>query len=104
MANVTEIFESLRRRFNKDAAATLDIVFQFDVTDGKPYHLTVKGGNLGIFEGAHSNPSVTLIADKNTMAAIINGSIDGTQAFMQGKLKAEGDVMLATKLKDLFSI
>ena len=36
------------------------------------------------------------------MKGIVDGSTDGMQAFMGGKLRAEGDMMLAMKLSELF--
>jgi len=37
-----------------------------------------------------------------TMQGIVSGETDGMQAFMGGKLRAEGDMMLALKLSELF--
>ena len=103
MTAIPDIFNELRKRFNKNAAASLELIFQFDVTDGNTYHLLINNGILDIQEGAHNDPNVTLIMNKETMEGIINGSVDGMQAFMQGKLRAEGDIMLATKFAELFS-
>jgi Putative sterol carrier protein len=40
--------------------------------------------------------------DSATLAGIASGETDGMQAFMGGKLRAEGDMMLAMKLSELF--
>ena len=40
--------------------------------------------------------------DAEIMKGIVSGEIDGMQAFMGGKLRAEGDMMLAMKLSELF--
>jgi len=45
---------------------------------------------------------VTLVMDGETLQGIVDGSTDGMQAFMGGKLRAEGDMMLAMKLSELF--
>jgi len=45
---------------------------------------------------------VTLVMDGDTLAGIVSGETDGMQAFMGGKLRAEGDMMLAMKLSELF--
>ena len=37
-----------------------------------------------------------------TLEGIVSGETDGMQAFMGGKLRAEGDMMLAMKLSELF--
>ena len=36
------------------------------------------------------------------MVGVMSGEMDGMQAFMMGKLRAEGNMMLATKLNVLF--
>jgi putative sterol carrier protein len=40
--------------------------------------------------------------DNDTLQGVMNGETDGMQAFMAGKLRAEGDMMLALKLGELF--
>lgn len=40
--------------------------------------------------------------DGDTMKGIVSGETDGMQAFMGGKLRTEGDMMLAMKLSELF--
>ncbi len=102
MANLLDVFNDMKDKFNASAAAGLDLVFQFDIEDGDTYHLVVKDGTCEIVEGAHDDPNVTLIMDTATLVGVMSGDIDGMQAFMLGKLRAEGDMMLATKLGDLF--
>ena len=102
MTTVAEIIDSMKTRFNVDAAAGLDEVFQFNIEDGDTYHLIIKDDGFNIVDGAHDDPSVTLIMDSETMVGVMSGEMDGMQAFMMGKLKAEGNMMLATKLNALF--
>ena len=102
MADILEVFNKMKSKFNADAAAGLDLVFQFDIEDGDTYHLIVKDGTCEVVEGANDDPDVTLIMDTATMTGVMSGEIDGMQAFMTGKLRAEGDMMLATKLNELF--
>ena len=102
MSTVADIVDTMKSRFNADAAAGLDLVFQFDIEDGDTYHLVVKDGSCDIVEGTHDAANVTLIMDTETMVGVMTGEMDGMQAFMMGKLRAEGDMMLATKLNELF--
>ena len=46
---------------------------------------------------------VTLTADVDTFRAILDGDLNPTSAFMQGKLKVKGDMSLAMKLQGLLS-
>merc|ERR1711974_329594 len=96
--SVAQVFEKLEQNFNADAAQGLDLVFQFDIEDDKTYHLVINDGTCKLHEGAHDDPSVTLIMNSETLQGIVSGETDGMQAFMAGQLRAEGDMMLATKL------
>lgn len=101
---VAQIFQQLKDNFNADAADGLDLVFQFDIEDGDNYHLIIKDGTCDSVEGSHDDPSVTLKMNTETLQGITSGETDGMQAFMAGQIQAEGDMMLAMKLGELFSI
>ncbi|WP_404362438.1 SCP2 sterol-binding domain-containing protein [Marinobacter sp.] len=102
--SVAQVFEKLEKNFNPDAAQGLDLVFQFNIEDDKNYHLIIKDGTCNLVEGEHNDPSVTLIMNSETLEGIVSGETDGMQAFMAGQLRAEGDMMLATKLGELFTL
>lgn len=102
--SVAQVFEKLENNFNADAASGLDLVFQFNIEDDKNYHLIIKDGTCQLVEGDHSDPSVTLIMNSETLQGVVSGETDGMQAFMAGQLRAEGDMMLATKLGELFTL
>ncbi len=103
MSNIAEAFSQIESRFNSGAAAGLDVVFQFSVDDDS-HHLVVKDGECELVEGQHDDPSVTLIMDEGTFKEVVSGEINGMQAFMAGRLRTEGDMMLATRLSDLFNL
>ncbi|WP_120995486.1 SCP2 sterol-binding domain-containing protein [Stutzerimonas urumqiensis] len=102
MSNVGETIKSMQSKFNPSAAAGLDLIYQFDITDGDNYYLVVKDGTCDIQQGNSDAANVTLIMDSATLKGITTGETDGMQAFMGGKLRAEGDMMLALKLSELF--
>ncbi|MET4693147.1 SCP2 sterol-binding domain-containing protein [Endozoicomonas lisbonensis] len=102
MADMQEILSGLSDRFDAGAAAGLNIVFQFNITDGDPFHIDVNDGTCDIVEGTSNNPSVSLISDTDTFVGIMTGEVNGMQAFMTGKLRTEGNMMLASKLGELF--
>lgn len=103
MSNISEAFQKIESRFNSGAAAGLDVVFQFSVDD-EHHHLIVKDGACQLNMGEHDDPTVTLIMDQDTLAEILAGDLNGMQAFMAGRLRTEGDMMLATRLSDLFGL
>lgn len=104
MSSVADLFNNIQAQFNASAAAGMDVVFQFNIEDADTYHLTVKDGQCELAEGEHQDPSVTLIMNSETLQEIVSGELNGMQAFMAGRLRTEGDMMLATRLSDLFSL
>ena len=94
--------EKLKARFNPEAAKDMNDVFQFHFSDAGDYYLHIHDGTLEIQKGAHDAPSVSLSLTTDTLKGIMNGEINGMSAFMTGKLKATGNVMLATQLASLF--
>ncbi|SFR46074.1 Putative sterol carrier protein [Marinobacter daqiaonensis] len=102
--SVAQVFEKFEQNFNADAAKGMDLVFQFNIEDDQNYHIIINDGTCKVVEGDHDDPSVTLIMDSNTLKGIVSGETDGMQAFMSGQLRAEGDMMLATKLGQLFTL
>ena len=64
--------------------------------------LVVKDKTCELKEGENPDAQVTLVMDSETLEGIVDGSTDGMQAFMGGKLRTEGDMMLAMKLSELF--
>ena len=104
MSSTAEIIKTLTSKFNASAAAGLDLVFQFNIEDAENYSLTVKDGTCDVQAGENADANVTLIMDSETFKGIATGETDGMQAFMGGKLRAEGDMMLAMKLSELFPV
>lgn len=104
ITNVKEVFDKVPQSFNANAAKGLDAVFQFDITGegGGNWIVTVKGGTCQVQEGKGSGPTVTLTMSSETWLAMVNKQVSGMQAFMTGKLKLSGDIMLAQRIPDLF--
>ena len=100
--SVADIVQTMQSKFNASAAAGLDLVFQFNIEDADTYHLIVKDGTCEVVQGEAADPNVTLIMNSETLQGIVSGDLDGMMAFMSGQLKVEGDMMLATKLGELF--
>jgi len=52
-----------------------------------------------VYKGrANPKPGVTLIMGDETFQSLAEGKLDGQKAFMSGKLKTKGNMMLALKL------
>ena len=76
-------------------------VFQLIVSDGGPAGkllLDLKNGSGDVKIGEEGKADVTITIANADMVAMAEGKLDGMQAFMGGKLKIKGNMMLAQKL------
>ncbi len=104
--SVKEIFAGMPGTFNRGAAAGLNVVIQYGIEgdQGGDWYVVIKDQTCTVSEGVHSSPTLTMkMADKDWMA-MCNGQLDGMTAFVTGKLKATGDIMLAQRLPMLFPL
>jgi putative sterol carrier protein len=103
---VKETFDNMASVFNPSAAAGLDAVFQYEITGegGGNWTVIIKDGACEITEGTHDSPTTTLSMSAETWLAIVNKQLNGMQAFMSGQLKATGDIMLASRIEQLFPL
>ncbi|MBW2169714.1 MAG: SCP2 sterol-binding domain-containing protein [Deltaproteobacteria bacterium] len=106
LTDVKEIFTKMPEVFNPSAAQGLDAVFQFEITgdDGGNWSVIIKDGACQIQEATHESPTVTLTMSGETWLGMVNKEINGMQAFMNGQLKASGDIMLAQRIEQLFPL
>lgn len=100
---VERVIEKLPSRFVAANAEDFSAVFQFIIEDGSDFFIQISNGNCNVEQGEHSDPNITLIMDSETVVDVVTGETDGMSAFLKGRLRAEGNVMLATKLGKLFS-
>ncbi len=103
---VSDVFEKMESVFDSNAAQGMDAVFQFEITGdgGGSWHIVIKGGTCQVNEGVHEAASVTLTLSAETWLGMVNKEVDGIQAFMSGQLKADGDIMLAQRITQLFPL
>jgi putative sterol carrier protein len=104
--DVKEVFEKVTGFFNKSAAQGLDAVFLFDITGGEGgmWNVNIKDGVCEVQEGTHDAPTVTLTLSSEDWLAMVNKELNPVQAFMSGQLKVSGDIMLAQRIPELFSL
>ena len=101
---VAEIMAQLTQAFNADAADDLEATFQFMIEGDDDFYISIEDEACSAGVGEHDDPDITMIMDVDTLKEIVTGELDGMAAFMGGRLKAEGDVMLGTRLGQLFEL
>ncbi len=100
-----QVFDQMPQFLNTEKAAGTNATIQFDLSgdNGGKWWIRIVDGSASSGEGEAENPNLTLLADAQDYVKISLGQIDGTAAFMQGKLKIKGDMGLAIKMQTLFN-
>jgi len=101
---VRELLEMMPGALNRDAAAGLTATFQFEVSGSENFtaHLQIDQQQAVVIQGPAPRPEVIIRTPADVWLAISRGEMDGAQAFMTGKFKAEGDLGLLMKMNALF--
>lgn len=100
-------FQQLQQRieasFNADKAAGLDSLFQYVVPDGSNFYLHISAGRCEFFAGdCGRDADVYINIDWGTLEELLLGTVSGMQAFMFGRIKVKGSLVLASQLIEIF--
>ncbi len=101
---VAESFEAMPTVFNPAAAVGMTKTLQWNVTGDQAgvWAFQIVNGEGKLIPGGVEKPDITFTVSDNDWLAITEGKLDATNAFMTGKLKIAGDMMLAMKVPTLF--
>jgi putative sterol carrier protein len=102
---LTRIFGEMQDRFKPGAAGGTDANVVFAIADADnvyPYHVKIDGGTCTTGAGELDDPRVRLQMQLPVFLKLITNNLSGPMAFMSGKLKIEGDMMLASRLMGFF--
>jgi putative sterol carrier protein len=95
-----EFFDDLQGRADPSRAADLSASYRFDIAGAGNWHVDVEKGVVTVTES--QDPADCVIAtDEQTFLAVVENEQSPMGAFMTGKIRVEGDMGLAVRLKDL---
>lgn len=99
-----QMIEGMPLAFNREAAAGLKAVIQFNMTGLEPgfYHLDIDSGDCTFHSGKASNPTLTINAPSQVWLQIAKGELSGQDAVLTGLYKVEGDAAILVKMGELF--
>lgn len=97
-----ELADELRVRFRPEAALGIDMLVRLDVSDDEYLLLRIADGVLTVTQDPQA-PDVTFrFADLPTTVALIRGQANAIEAFMHGRFRSDGYLMMAFRLMELF--
>lgn len=101
----------LRERVNKSVirgiADAADVVIQFEITDtadGVWNTLIERGMVTRVVKGAHESPTSVFVLESEVFLSILRRKMTLQQAFFKGSMGIKGDLRLALKMNELFSL
>lgn len=106
--NAKQVFENICTRFRADKAQTDKATFQFDLTgdDGGKFYTIIENGSCSAGEGPVPTgaPDMTIVAAADDFVKLVNGELNAMTAFMQGKVKVQGNMGMALKMQSWFDL
>jgi len=104
VSGVRAFFDALPSQFHATAAEGVTAVYQFDLSgkEGGQYQLHIAGQTCRVSPGLHPSPNVTLRMAGEDCVAILEGRLNGVSAYLNGRLRVDGDIGLAMRLAAFF--
>ncbi len=104
--SIEELFEKLPGAFIPEKAGDLDAVIQFELTgeEESDWYLVIKDKTVKVEKGKNEGATMTLSADSQDYKDIVTGKTNAMNAFMQGKVKLQGNLNLAMKFAEMFKL
>jgi len=93
----------------KAQVSKVKAVFQMDITNKngatQSWYIDLKNGEgeVGLGKPTKGKPDVTIAINDPDFVEMAAGKLNAQKAFMQGKIKIKGNMMLATKLGDVLT-
>lgn len=107
MAEMTlpELMAAMPTAFVPERAKGVDAVFQFSATGegAGDWAVTIRDGACTVTPGIADKPTVTFRVDGKDLLGMLTGKLNGMSLFMQGRLRVQGDLGLASRFASFFS-
>ena len=99
-----ELLDAVRRRVDADAAALSDVVatVRLDGGPGARCSVELRRGVARVVRAA-PGATTTITADADTLLDVVEGRTSGVEAFLDGRLRVDGDLSLSLRLDGLFT-
>ncbi len=99
-----EFFEKqLPARFKPENASGVDSVIQISLSGGQKeqdWVVSIKNQKLQVSKGTNTSASLSLRVTESDFLDMINGKLSAEKAFFTGRVRFNGNINLALKLRD----
>jgi putative sterol carrier protein len=104
MSSIDELFKEMPGAFDAAKAGDFKATVQFDLSgeNGGLWHVVIADGNASVEKGAADDPTATIRMAADDYKAMLKGELNPMAAFMQQKIKVEGDLNTVMKFQTLF--
>jgi len=85
---VADVFERMPLGFLPEKAGSWQAVIHFQIAGAGDFTIKVADGSASTAKGLEGSPTCVVNTDADTFLGMVEGRIDGQQAFMQGKVTA----------------
>jgi putative sterol carrier protein len=101
-----EAFSRIEENFDagKAAGVTGSVLMDLTGEGGGQWTIEIADGAFELIEGAIESPTTTLTMSAEDYVGLANGTVNAMAAFMQGKIKLQGDMGLAMKFQSIFGL
>lgn len=104
-----DVFRRMAEHVDPDRARDVTTVVHWKIYDRPDggydhYEVMLEGGTCRVSESPSREAAITLKMKPADFLKLVSGNASGPTMFMTGKLKLEGDVMLASRLTSMFRI
>jgi hypothetical protein len=95
-----EFFEGLEARLNASGVGEASGSYLFDIAGAGSWRVDLTDGRAHVTESDQGGDCVIRVKE-DVLLRLISGDQNPMTAFMMGKIKVDGDVGMAMRLKDL---
>jgi putative sterol carrier protein len=104
-----EIFRRMPEQVRGDRVAHIDAVIEWRIAhpagaEARRWQLTVKGGACTLQADGQAEPTMSIETSGVDFLRLVSGAVQGPELFLTGRLKIQGDLMLASQLPTLFTM
>jgi putative sterol carrier protein len=98
---VREFFEQVPAGVGPEQARALDASYRFDIEGAGSWRLEAEGDRVVVTE-SDAPADCVIRTDESTFMRVVAGGEGAMGAYLRGKIRVEGDLGLAVRLRDLF--